>query len=301
MNDLLDSRAVDEAARRLRLSTPGAVTLLATAHAVRSIAEAGAWGDWALGGPTALLGVYLRDRRLHRVPEELTLIPAEGRKAKGEAAFASAAAAVEAVLLMAFPGAAPMAPDPRDPDVRGIRFAGPMGQAELRVRFDGTGRQVGVRSYLPGDHRADSAAWSDRGAIADERLPYFLLAGRPVPEAGEQLLVPVARAEEVLLRALLVIAGSRPGSAFRIDDLRLAVEIAPEAVEQCLPTMRAFIDNAASSPEKRAQFLEQVRAAARTALVGDRGSLPGPYRPETESVDGPAAFAAVETLIGGLR
>jgi len=286
--------------RTLQLEPTGVATLYAIDRTLRVMVAENAFGDWAIGGPVALHGVYLRDRRFHRVPDELTIVPAAA--APDPATHEMRATAMVAAIAPALPDGRVIEHDPSDADLHRIRYAGPEGPETLFVRTDRVGRMVGVRPELPGDPVAKGAAHHDRGALADPRLPYRGWVARPIPDQrrGEGGVLPIIRAEEVLIRTIVAIANrNRTDTAARVDDLRLLATVAPREAEAMIRiTVRPWLDSVASTPDRRLRFLVQLREAISRAI--DPKDLPAHLRPRDGGYDPVAARTAVEALIGGL-
>ena len=286
--------------RTLQLEPTGTATLYAIDRVLRVMVAENSFGDWAIGGPVALHGVYLRDRRFHRVPDELTIVPAVAAPDPG--AHETRAASIVAAIAPALPEGTLIGTDPADVDLHRIRYVGPEGPETLFVRAERVGRMVGVRPEIAGDPVAKGAVHHDRGAIADARLPYRGWVGRPIPDQrrGEQGMLPLVRVEEVLIRTIVAIANrNRPDTAARVDDLRLLVTVAPREAEAMIrSTVRPWIDSVATTPDRRLRFIVQLREAISRAI--DPRDLPAHLRPRDGGYDPVVARTAIEALIGGL-
>lgn len=286
--------------RTLQLEPTGVATLYAIDRVLRVMVAENSFGDWAVGGPVALHGVYLRDRRFHRVPDELTIIPATAAADPG--AHELRATAIVAAIAPTLPDGTLLGTDPGDADLHRIRYTGPEGPETIFVRTERVGRMVGVRPEIAGDPVAKGAAFHDRGAIADPRLPYRGWVARPIPDQrrGEQGILPLVRAEEVLIRTIVAIANrNRTDTAARVDDLRLLVAVAPREAEAMIrTTIRPWLDSVANTADRRLRFIVQLREAIARAI--DPRDLPAHLRPRDGDYDPMAARTAIESLIGGL-
>lgn len=152
------------------------------------------FGGWVVAGSSALHGVYLRPPRLEmRAPHELCLAPV--------GADALAPDALAELIATALPSGQVRRED-RDPERYIIDFAGTTGTMTLPLRLE-------RRPYTQGRNIADMphvAELEEPGFVADARLPYY--TGVSVTPLGSQagLLLPVAYAEEIILRSLSALA-----------------------------------------------------------------------------------------------
>ena len=164
---------------------------------------------YALSGPAALIGVYLRTNAPIRVPDELTLVPVRrDRLVAPEVLAASLAATLPE-------GSASL--DPIDAEAWHIGFRNSRLPSEIILRFEHSPLAMDPPTGTSGaTHRA-------RGYLWDDRIRFRSRLGTPFP-------VPVAYAEEIILRDLRALAlwarrDVRPpridDRAARVDDLRL--------------------------------------------------------------------------------
>jgi hypothetical protein len=242
------------------LSLEGVEQLFAIDRLLRGAVADGVLENYALSGPAALLGIYLRPDRPLRVPDELSLARIGQHHADDDAALS--------VLAMALPEGEVV---DDDDGRRAIRYQGVIGPAMVPIRFepkpafDLPAAIRGVRSRYP-------------GVIDDPRLGYHSLV-------GSTIAVPVLTAEEVLARTLIAIAtNNRPDRPFRVDDFRLALALDLGATKDAISgPIRAFL---AGSLRGTNDADTRARLATFSAVVVDAcrrndhpEAIPAWYRP----------------------
>lgn len=213
-----DAATVARHASAYGLPAAAVVQLVAIDRVLRTLAvlepEPSKLLGYVLGGPAAVLGVYGREALL-RVPDEVTLIPISDASPHTPDRVAGLAAG-------ALPGGS--ASPGEETGTWTLAFDGPDGRASLRLRIE----TVPVMIPLP--HDTLSAAATGPGWLADDRLPYRSHMGAPI-------VLPVAAAEELLLRTVraLALAGRTDGTARlhdlaeRSDDFRIILALYPDA------------------------------------------------------------------------
>lgn len=281
---LLESWQLRTQAEWGRVSEPAGVRLLAIDRVLRSLAAAGvldaaASGGWALGGSTALLGVWLPGDRPARPPEELCLLPIGGREIvpPGELADWASRALPDGLV----------APDPAGrADRYLIEFRGPFGTARLPLRVE---RAERLRLSMPRPREIAALGGGD-GWLYDSRFAYRGGIDR------SSFAVPTALIEEIVFRIVLTLAaGAAPASGaispdlvFRADDLRRLLLLEREATEALLrgPVRAALVEGLrarAKSPAELTGALE--RTAAGITAAAERCWHPGALTADERRTD----------------
>lgn len=298
---LLDLPRLTAQAAAFKLPPESIELLVAIDRVLRSGAAAGILGPdaaagWALAGPTALHGVYLRSSEMLRIPEALVLAPIASRDALAPAKLA-------ALLATALPnGGAVASPEPGSWN---ISYLGNSGSAILPLVLERAPLSFEVPESASGAERAEV------GYLYDRRMPYLpRVAQTPVA-------VPVAYAEELILRLLGALAGAtanRPDVGARVDDLRLLLALEASDTRDALagPVHAALV----SGLRQRGQGADAIKArldAIGAALVttvtrwSDPDALPaglrptGSYGPEERRAFEAALDAATGALSRGSR
>ena len=181
---LLDLPLLTAQAAAFGLPIASVERLVAIDRILRSAAAAELMGPdaaagWALSGPTALHGVYLRSAELLRVPDALTFAPIAGREVMPPETLA-------ALLATALPDGRAEAAE--EGGLWSIHYLGANGLTDLPLRLELAPLAFEAPGITHGAERAEV------GYLYDRRMAYLpRVAQTPVA-------VPVAYAEELLLR-----------------------------------------------------------------------------------------------------
>ena len=221
---LLDSLTLANQANEYGLPAPSFEKLVAMDRVLRSLVVASAQAGqpteelfgYALSGPTALLFVYSHLGVPWRVPDELTLSPI---RKDNLPLSPDDLAKVLAHLLPE--GVAEALGADQDPECYKVKFKGVLGPNEFLLRLESTRLVLSMPPPTP----ARSAAIARPGYVYDARLRFK-------PNFSQPFALPVALAEEIILRELRVLQlladypqrkPTHPhldDRAFRTDDLR---------------------------------------------------------------------------------
>lgn len=281
---LLESWQLRTQAEWGRVSEPAGVRLLAIDRVLRSLAAAGALdaeasAGWALGGSTALLGVWLPGDRPARPPEELCLIPIAGREMvpPGEIAGWASRALPDGLV----------APDPSGRANRYLlEFRGPLGVARLPLRVEAP---KSLLLSMPRPREVAGLGGGD-GWLYDPRFAY-----RGGIDRGS-FAVPTALIEEILFRIILTLAaGAAPASGaispdlvFRADDLRRMLLLEREATEALLrgPVRNALLAGLGARAKGPAELTAALeRTAAGVTAAAERCWHPGALTADERRTD----------------
>lgn len=297
---LLDLPRVTAQAAAFGLPLESVERLVAIDRVLRSCAVSGIFGPeatagWALAGPTALHGVYLRSTEMLRIPDALVFAPIVSREAMVAEQLAT-------LLATALPKGAVL--EGAEPGAWTISYVGSNGPAILSLVLE----RAPLAFEPPGPARG--AEQATVGYIYDRRLPYLpRVAQTPVA-------VPVAYAEELILRLLGALAapGKRTDIAARVDDLRLLLALEASDTRDALagPVREALVTGLRQRGQDAAAIkgrLDAIGSAVASTVMrwSDPEALPaglrpvGSYRPEDRRAFEAALDGATGALSRGSR
>ena len=289
MITLLTTLELATAAHRLRIAPPAARRLELIARAIQAAPDRFDGEGFALDGSTALLGVYLAQFGVTRVPEALELAPFRGGGSIDALRSAIAAAldsTVEGdeIVFNALP-------DPLRPRKAGLEV--------LRLAVRGSRIPLTFAPPLEAAKHPHAAA----GSIMAEGLRF-----RATPTATPPAAVPVAYFEELVFRLLTRLgAASGPTDLAAQDDfIQLASWMRSEtrrAVEEAaLPALRSALTARGLAP---AEALPLLAARMKAALRSYDPTLVAPpgYRVDAPNrlVDAASVAEAAAEILHSLE
>ena len=292
--DLLKTHAFEAQVEHSGYKPAGVEMLVAIDRVLRSLLAGRAanillgpgptFGGWVVAGSSALHGVYLRPpRRELRAPHELCLAPISAEVFDRDR--------LALLIAEALPGGR-LSAEPTDPERFRIDFDGTSGPAELALRLE-------RRPYNQGRGIADlpvGVTVEEPGYFADARMPYYSGVSTSALGSTAGLLMPVAYAEEIILRILSVLAvwprdlrtpaGRVDDRAALADDIRLLSAVEFTALRRTIDgPVKAAISRKGEQTRRSiaATIAEQLRSNSSPHLLpGHLRSIQFPYGDEQQ-------------------